>query len=1062
MAATAVALAKLSRPRLGKVLARQRLFDTLDRMRESPVVWVAAQPGAGKTTLLASYLEARKLSCIWYQVDAGDADPASFFYHLGLAAQNIKRKGGKAASQAPLPLFTPEYRADLPGFSRRYFRELYARMGPGSAIVLDNLHEIAEDMPLHRVLIVAFEEVPDGIGLLVASRGEPPGVYAPLIARERFVFIDPSEICLTLEETREIADERAHLDGAIVRRLHEQSGGWAAGLTLLIERARRGETLDTGKDAAALQHVFAYFAEQLLTREFSDHIDTLLQLAFLPRVTQELALALTGDARAGALLDRLHRRHLFTERRMTGAGSSYEFHALLRTYLQHKAAQTWPEPRLTDVNTRAAALLETQGQLDDALPIYIRLRDWPAVTRAILARAQPLLAQGRREVLIDWIARLPEEARENEPWLRYWCGTALAIAAPRDARVELSRAHAGFRRAGNRVARILAAAGVVLTYYLDLSQLRELDPWLAELLAEMDAGVPFPSPAMELHVWSAIVFACDFRQPDPRRLDSAAQRMGELLDADIGVNEKVAAAAILFVHLYQRGRVEDGSRLVARMQPFVEQMDLTPANRALWNMHLGWFACFRGDVASAFKSYEAALRICEEHGVSVPVLDVYTQFGLAFASVIVGDYTRAEAYRAKTERHWKSFRRMDVAAGAMVKGLIASNRGERDAALAYAREHLEVATEVGVEWQIFYGLMHCCFAAADLGMVREVAVYAQRAREMVADSIHARFAYQADLMEAYANLVAGDRESMREPLARGLAASRDDAAKFFLRVRVRLLSRLFAAALDEGIEADLVRRAIRDLRIAPPESDVENWPWPLTVRTLGGFEVRRDGQPLEFSRKSPKKTLALLKAIIAAGGTNIPEVVLLEALWADEEGDAASKSLGAAVLRLRTLLGDPDAVSQQAGTLSVDRSRVWVDAWAFEQALGEGLPDMERASRVLALYRGGFLPEEEGTPWAVPMRERLRARYIHRLGELGARLEQAGRHEEAIEWYLRGLDADSIVEPFYQGLMRCYHRLDRRAEAASTYRRLKQILSVTLGLAPSATTEKLYQSLRLG
>jgi DNA-binding SARP family transcriptional activator len=62
---------------------------------------------------------------------------------------------------------------------------------------------------------------------------------------------------------------------------------------------------------------------------------------------------------------------------------------------------------------------------------------------------------------------------------------------------------------------------------------------------------------------------------------------------------------------------------------------------------------------------------------------------------------------------------------------------------------------------------------------------------------------------------------------------------------------------------------------------------------------------------------------------------------------------------------------------------------------------------------------------------------------------------------LRGLDADSIVEPFYQGLMRCYHHLDRFAEAASSYRRLKQILSVTLGVAPSATTERLYKSLRL-
>jgi len=264
-----------------------------------------------------------------------------------------------------------------------------------------------------------------------------------------------------------------------------------------------------------------------------------------------------------------------------------------------------------------------------------------------------------------------------------------------------------------------------------------------------------------------------------------------------------------------------------------------------------------------------------------------------------------------------------------------------------------------------------------------------------------------------------------------------------------LLPRLYAAALARGIEVDAVRRAIREHHIAPPDPGTPGWPWPLMVHTLGRFEVRRDGLPLEFSRKAPRKTLQLLKAIIAAGGTHVPEQTLLEAFWPDEEGDAASKSLGAAVLRLRTLLGDADAVIQQAGTLSLDRTRVWVDVWAFEHS---GDTD---------IYGGAFLPEEEDVPWPVPMRERLRARFIHGVGERGDALEAQGRHEDAIELYLRGLDADSIVEPFYQGLMRCYAHLDRRAEALSTYRRLKQILSVTLGLAPSATTERLYKSLKL-
>ena len=224
--------------------------------------------------------------------------------------------------------------------------------------------------------------------------------------------------------------------------------------------------------------------------------------------------------------------------------------------------------------------------------------------------------------------------------------------------------------------------------------------------------------------------------------------------------------------------------------------------------------------------------------------------------------------------------------------------------------------------------------------------------------------------------------------------------------------------------------------------------------------------PIEFGRKAPKKTLALLKAIIARGGS-VPESALLDTFWPDEEGDAAAQSLGAAVHRLRGLLGEADAVVQQGGQVSLDRARVWVDAWAFERALAAArdAPAAERstaAAEALALYRGAFLAEEEGEAWPVPMRERLRGKFIQAVADHGGAARGAHRDEEAIAWYLRGLDADNVVEPFYQGLMRCYHRLDRLPEAVSAYRRLKQTLSVTLSLPPSAGTEKLYRALRLG
>jgi len=106
----------------------------------------------------------RKLPGIWYQVDSDDADLATFFYYLGHAAVPFTRK-----RQQPLPALTPEYLHDIPGFTRRFFRELFSRLPNPSMLVLDNLQEVAPDHSFHEV-------ISEAIGQAVAD--EPAGEHA--------------------------------------------------------------------------------------------------------------------------------------------------------------------------------------------------------------------------------------------------------------------------------------------------------------------------------------------------------------------------------------------------------------------------------------------------------------------------------------------------------------------------------------------------------------------------------------------------------------------------------------------------------------------------------------------------------------------------------------------------------------------------------------------------------------------------------------------------------------------------------------------------------------------
>ncbi|MGH8583355.1 MAG: hypothetical protein ACREWG_11340 [Gammaproteobacteria bacterium] len=109
--------AKISPPRSRHVLARTRLFARIDAARTHRALWITGPPGAGKTTLASSYIQERKLRALWYQLDAGDGDIASFFHYLGLSVKALAPRYRK-----PLPPLTPEYLPGLLTFTRRSSR----------------------------------------------------------------------------------------------------------------------------------------------------------------------------------------------------------------------------------------------------------------------------------------------------------------------------------------------------------------------------------------------------------------------------------------------------------------------------------------------------------------------------------------------------------------------------------------------------------------------------------------------------------------------------------------------------------------------------------------------------------------------------------------------------------------------------------------------------------------------------------------------------------------------------------------------------------------------------
>jgi len=85
---------------------------------------------------------------------------------------------------------------------------------------------------------------------------------------------------------------------------------------------------------------------------------------------------------------------------------------------------------------------------------------------------------------------------------------------------------------------------------------------------------------------------------------------------------------------------------------------------------------------------------------------------------------------------------------------------------------------------------------------------------------------------------------------------------------------------------------------------------------------------------------------------------------------------------------------------------------------------------------------------------------VHLYEELGDRLLEAERWQEAADAYRAVLDRDPLHEASYRQLMRCLTHTGERTQALRLYQRLSDTLRTELATTPAAETVRLYKQLQ--
>ena len=998
-------------------------------------------------------------------MDEGDADIASFFYYMGLAAKKSAPRRKKI-----LPLFTPEYALGLPVFTRRYFEKLYSWMKPPFVIVLDNYQTVPADTPLHEAIRDGLELMPEGGNAIIISREDPPPAFARLRANQSLELIDWEALRLDDAEIGGIIrlKDKPLPNRDDLAQMQSRTGGWMAGLVLLLEAGRSDSHPDTSEELLGNhppQVVFDYFATEILEQQDRVTQDFLLQTSLLPRMTPKMAYTLTGVQQSRKILERLYQNRYFIERH-SHEESLYQFHPLFREFLLARIKQQCSPSEYARLLGRAARVLEAAGQIEATVALFQEAGDWVEASRLISRYAMEFLRQGRSETVIRWIRHIPQAVLEDTPWLRFWQGAASIGMAPLEGRQQLEQAYWQFKKLGDIPGMCMALASIVDTFSFGWNDFYPLDGWIEELEALIAAYPELPSPEIQARLAVAMFVALMHRRPNHPDMERWTQLAREVARNIPGANERIIIGMHLATYYVWWGRHRDMALLLEELRPLFEGDDISPMGFIMFHAIESMYYT-RSLAGDGVRTALMGLARAEQSGVYVinPLLLGFA----ALSSMNANNLDTAAAYLAQSAALFHPARLMDQGFYHWNRGHLAWMQGDIPAACEHARQCMAIATQFGSVFHEHMTPITLAKILVEAGDYREAAGVIEKTLPGIREIDNPTLEYECLLVMANSAFAQNDEVTGLEALHDALAVMRQTGAESTIWWNPQWIVPLFVRALEAGIEVEFVQSLIRKHNLTPDDQHrhIEHWPWPIRIHTFGGFNLLLDGEVTKSGGKGQKKPMDLLKALVAFGGHNVGETQLTDALWPDADGDDARHSLKTTVHRLRKLLGNEQSIQVDSGRLSLNPCYCWTDVWAFERLVNsrvkpaiEDAEDAAQLEQAIDLYKGAFLYAEGEDAWLLVPRERLRSRYLRAVETLGMCWEKNDLWGRAIACYERGISADDLAEPFYQRLMACHARLGRRGESLATYERYRKLLATRFGVEPPEEVQAMARQLQ--
>ncbi len=256
------------------------------------------------------------------------------------------------------------------------------------------------------------------------------------------------------------------------------------------------------------------------------------------------------------------------------------------------------------------------------------------------------------------------------------------------------------------------------------------------------------------------------------------------------VNDRVNAASILFNYLNWKTKGSSADALIARVEPWLADPEVTAVNRVWWQVHRAFNEQIRGHYARSQKIMKDTEEFAAAHGLKWVQVEIYHAEVTALVSS--EDVAGAAAALAKLRAVLNPSRRMDLAyfhyqeAGVLMlqgrvrdAGARRGQRGRRSAARAACPRCRSRTSSCA---------MRC--ATSHLAEIAQALALYDEAVALATGSDRRNFEFQADLLRAHPAAAATAIAARRSRRLRGLLPRcRDSGYYGFLRLPDEVLTR---------------------------------------------------------------------------------------------------------------------------------------------------------------------------------------------------------------------------------------------------------------------------------